>query len=328
MEVAAWIARRLERGDPAGRLANMASRAWAASVSIERPLRWKNGATVIVVGGSTLGGSGKTPLAIACAQVLRRAGRRVALVGHGYRAHPGPARLVSAEDDVRSVGDEALVCAARLSAEGVPVAVAETRQAALDLALDVADVAVVDGPCQTRPRRASLALLAVHASAPWGSRLCPPAGDLRAPVPALLAAADRVVAVGSPPFVDNAAFDQASVACAGALLNGRLLGWNELRGLRIGLFTAIARPHRVVAMMEANGVRPVVTVHGPNHGAVGPVPHPSPAVDLWLCTQKCGAHIGPRPACRGGIPVAVLDYTLTLGKSLTRALLDPYATRP
>src|SRR5580693_1181686 len=135
MEVGAWIARRLERGEPTGRLANMASRAWASTVRIERPLRWRSGVTVIVVGGSTLGGSGKTPLAVACAQVLRRAGRRVALVGHAYRAHPGTARFVSPEDDVRSVGDEALECATRLSADGVPVVVAETRQAALDLAL-------------------------------------------------------------------------------------------------------------------------------------------------------------------------------------------------
>jgi tetraacyldisaccharide 4'-kinase len=328
MHVGAWTARRLERGEPAGVLANMASRAWAATVSIERPLRWRSGATVIVVGGSTLGGSGKTPLAIACAQVLRQAGRRVALVGHGYRAHPGPPRFVSVDDDVRAVGDEALECAARLSADGVPVAVAETRQAALDLALDVADVAVVDGPCQTRPRRASLSLLAVDASAPWGSGLCPPAGDLRAPVPVLLAAADRLVAVGSPPFLENASIDHASVASAGASLDGRLLGWDELRGLRIGLYTAIARPHRVALMLEKNGVRPVVTFHGPNHRAVGPGPRPSPALDLWLCTQKCIAHLGPGRPYRGGVPVAALDYSLTLGKSLARALLDPYATRP
>lgn len=322
------MARRLERGEPVGLLATMASRAWAATVTIERPLRWRSGATVIVVGGSTLGGSGKTPLAVASARVLRRAGRRVALVGHGYRAHPGSPRFVSLDDDVREVGDEALECAARLSVHGIPVVVAETRQAALDLALEVADVAVIDGPCQTRPRRASLSLLAVDANAPWGSGSCPPAGDLRAPAPVLLAAADRVVAVGSPPFLENGPTDHAIVSSEGATLDGRSLGWDELRGRRIGLVTAIARPERVVSMLEKNGVRPVVTVHGPNHRAVGVRPGASRAPDLWLCTQKCRAHFGPSSAYLAGVPLAALDYSLTLGKSLARALLDPDSTRP
>jgi hypothetical protein len=133
---------------------------------------WREGARVIAVGGSTLGGSGKTPLAIACADALHRAGERVALVGHAYRGRPGRPRFVSVGDDVGEVGDEALECAARLAPYGVPVVVAETRQRALDLALEVADVAVVDGLGQAKPRRASLALLAVDAASPWGAGRC------------------------------------------------------------------------------------------------------------------------------------------------------------
>ena len=328
MGLDAWIARRLERGEPGGSLAHVASQAWAAAVNIERPLRWRSGARVIVVGGSTLGGSGKTPLAIACAEALHRAGTRVALVGHGYRAHPGRPRFVSERDDVRAVGDEALECAARLSARGVPVVVAETRQAALDLALDVADVAVIDGLCQTRPRRASLALLAVDASSPWGSGVCPPAGDLRAPTAVLLAAADRLVAIGSGRVSVDGRIDRAAVVSAGARLDDNLLGWEALRGLRVGLLTAIARPSRVVAMLERHGLRPVVTVHGANHRAVGVGLGQSPAPELWLCTPKCRTHLGRHSVEYGGVPLATLDYSLRIGKRLTRALLDPYPTRP
>jgi len=332
MELGAWMARRLERGAPGGWLARLGSRTWSATMRLDRPLRWREGARVIVVGGATVGGSGKTPLAIACAEVLHGAGARVAVVGHAYRAHPGRARRVSPQDDVREVGDEALECAGRLWGRGVPVVVGRSRQAALDLALDMADVAVVDGPCQTTPGRASLALLAVDASSPWGSGLCPPQGDLRAPPPVLLAETDRVVAIGAGSLPGGVDFDRAEVVSDGAHLDGRLRGWEELRRFRVGLLTAIARPQRVVAMLEEHGVRPTVTIHGADHRAARRERLRPGMVDLWLCTPKCRTHLGPPPAVvpafEGAVPVATLDYSLRLGESLKRALLDPYPARP
>ena len=48
-----------------------------------------------------------------------RAGARVALVGHAYRATPGRARVVAPDDALHEVGDEALVAA------GLPVTALE-----------------------------------------------------------------------------------------------------------------------------------------------------------------------------------------------------------
>ncbi|HEY6463199.1 MAG TPA: tetraacyldisaccharide 4'-kinase, partial [Polyangiaceae bacterium] len=190
------IARALEDGRLRGPIARVLSRAWAgaASRSVARPLEVPAGVRVVAVGGATLGGSGKTPLAIACARHLARDGARVAFVGHAYRARPGHAREVSGADPLDEVGDEALVAARMLEAHGVRVFVGPSRGAALALATRGVDVVVLDGVLQTRPARAWLSLLSVDADEPWGrARAVPPCGDLRAPVHALLSATDQVV---------------------------------------------------------------------------------------------------------------------------------------
>src|SRR2546423_886772 len=83
--------------------------AWGALARVERPVVLPRGAHAIFVGGATLGGSGKTTVALACALELARAGKPdVVVIGHAYAARPARARDVSASDDVRVVGDEAL----------------------------------------------------------------------------------------------------------------------------------------------------------------------------------------------------------------------------
>jgi tetraacyldisaccharide 4'-kinase len=318
-QIREWIARSLEGGRLDGPCAEYASRAWEAIARVERPLRWRDGARVVVVGGSTLGGSGKTPLAVACAEELRHAGANVALVGHGYGASPAGARIVSERDDVRSVGDEALACARRLARFGVPVVVSRARQEALDLALRWADVVVVDGPCQTVPRRATLSLLAVDSAAPWGAGRCPPRGDLRVPVEALLAAVDRVVVIGgdarSFPEVLPIPAHHANAISRGAWMSGPwgfaserrpLIGWDELRPLRLGLWTAIARPDRVLRALERHGIVPKITMFGADHyprGGAHPLRSMGPvsSLDLWLTTTKCEGHIAPDLRARGPV---------------------------
>jgi tetraacyldisaccharide 4'-kinase len=328
MDARAWVGRKLESGTATSAWADPLARAWGAMVRLERPLHWRVGASVVVVGGSTLGGSGKTPLAIACAEDLHASGVKVALVGHGYRASPGRARVVSPEDDVRIVGDEALICARHFSPLGVPVTVAKGRQDALDLALEHADVAVVDGPCQTKPRRATLALLAVDALEPWGSGRCPPRGDLRAPRSQLLSVADRVVVTGDVhaprplalPELEALPVDHAETVSRGAWLAGLLLEWESLRRLKVGLWTATARPHRILHALRSRGVMPEVIVSRADHArgdASRPTPASSLCLDLWLASAKCRTHL---PSVLEGVPVATLDHSVRLSSGLRSCL--------
>ena len=320
VDVRQAVAESLETGEFRGIGSYAASRAWGwvADRRIARRLVWPDGKRVVAIGGPTLGGSGKTPLALACALHLARAGVRTTLVGHAYRASPGRPRLVAPDDDVALSGDEALMCARALAGVvGAEVIVAPTRQGALDLAFARgADVVILDGTLQTTPRRATLSLLAVEGAEPWGAGACPPAGDLRASVAALLAASDRVIRIGIDATpVSRGAWSLASGA--------ELLDWCTLRTRRVGLVTAVARPHRVLARLAENGVIPACVHRLPDHAWPGGsgTPGAQTGLDLWLTTPKCRTGL---PAHIHGIPVATLDYALKLG-SQAESLLGTVA---
>lgn len=319
--------RALEEGRLRGPVARGLSRVWArmAADALIRPLPRPQGVALVAVGGSTLGGSGKTPLAIACALQLARAGVRAAFVGHAYRARPGRCRIVATDDPLEEVGDEAIVAARALAGAGVPVVVGPTRAAAVAHAASLADALVVDGVLQTAPR-ATLSLLAVDERYPWGrAQAVPPCGDLRAPVGALVAATDRIVAVG-----DDST--DARSASRGAWVGQELLTWDVLAGLRLGLVVSLARPERLLAFLARRGLTPSVVVRARDHGRVSPSALRAPSVDLWLASPKCGLHA--RAALRASRPrspappLAVLEHTVALGPRLSQlvraiACLDP-----
>lgn len=315
------FARWLEAGSLSTPLTRALARAHAplARRSIARPLRLPDlspgrpSLVTVTVGGATLGGSGKTRLALACTRALAEAGAHVALIGHGYRAaltaHDG-ARIVTAASALEEVGDEALLCArALVSSPSARVVVGRTRQAAVELAARLApevDAVVFDGPLQLAPQKASVAVLALDAAAPWGSGALPPAGDLRAPREALLAAADVVVEVDATP--------------RSVLIDGRPEGLDALAGLRLGLFTAIARPDRLERALERMRVVPEVVVRASDHG---PLTRPLVAqlaaarADLWLTTTKCALHLETSSL---GLRLGILDGGLELPTALRAAL--------
>jgi len=230
---------------------------------------------------------------------------------------------------VGTVGDEALACARKASGLSIAVAVAPKRQQAVDLARG-ADIVILDGPAQISPLRASLSLLAVDASSPWGAGRCPPAGDMRFPIAALLDAVDLVVAIGErveptgplscvPPH----RLRWARIQSNGAWFGGRCVGWAELRSARVGMVLATARPHRIVRSLASHGVTPRVTLPTGDHRGLAAPDHwrlrrLARDVDLWLCTEKCATHL---PSELAGRPVGVLDHALELGPHLTEDVL-------
>jgi tetraacyldisaccharide 4'-kinase len=275
-------------------IARASARSWAARVRVDVPLVWRpeHGETVITVGGATLGGGGKTRLALATVAWLAERGVSVCVIGHAYKSHPKVARVVDSKDDVRVVGDEALACVRWLARRSnsarhpVSVVVAPTRQAAVDHAFRElgARVVVVDGVVQTSPKRADLALLAVDADAPWGSSACPPLGDLRAPIDRLRDATDLIVEM---PLANGSLEDDlgSSVAAPSVAV-----------GKRVGLITALARPDRIERALATMGIAPVV------HVALGDHARPTTKdrahfhdvaarhwLDAWIATDKCTA---------------------------------------
>ena len=268
-----------------------------ATRGLVRPASVPSDIALVCVGGATLGGSGKTRVAIACARELAARGAEVALVGHAYRAAPRSARVVSVGDSLEDVGDEAIVCARELVDAGVRVVVGPTRQAAIDHAASLSprfDAIVLDGPIAVRGRRErSLSLLSVDANRPWGSGRLPPAGDLRAPREVLLRHADHVVSVDATP-------------AAVRWLAGDIAPLASLHRTSVGLFTAIARPDRLVRALAAAGIRPRAVVSVPDHGSLAPARAQlrRAQVDAWVGTAKCALHLD---AVSLGVPVGILE---------------------
>lgn len=314
----------LESGRWDGLLARALASAWApiADRGLVRPGIVPAEISVVCVGGATLGGSGKTRVAMACAHALASTGAHVVFVGHAYRAAPRGARTVSVCDALEYVGDEALVCARALEASGVPVVVGPTRQAAMDYAVALGpDVLVLDGPLRVRGRtHGHLSLLAVDANRPWGSGRLPPSGDLKASRDVLLAHADYVVPVDALP--SRVRWPNGE---RGSLSSLRTLSDGASRGRGLALYTAIARPDRLVRALAGVGVRPRTIVSRPDHGSrlLGSRDRWLPRsrwmvdVDAWIATEKCALHLGAS-ALRA--PLGVLEADLALPHHVERAL--------
>ena len=84
-----------------------------------------DGVMVIVIGGLTVGGTGKTPVLIALGRWLQHSGYRVGVISRGYRSQAlDEARQVAPNDDSASVGDEPLLIRRELE---VPVVVGRDR---------------------------------------------------------------------------------------------------------------------------------------------------------------------------------------------------------
>src|SRR5580704_17152174 len=340
------LAEALEHGTLRVPFSGLLTGAWqlAMARALRRHLCWPAHVRVIAIGGATLGGSGKTPLAIACAAELARLGVPTALVGHAHRGVPRFARVVTEDDALEEVGDEALVAARALRGSAARVIVGPTRQAAIDLAARVARVLVVDGVSQTAPVAASLALLAVDAVEPWGfRRALPPRGDLRARPSDLLDVCDSVVAVGDPPDPTSAEWCGiptkpdvwvARVTGAGArLASGELVSWEALARAPLGLITALARPDRVLRSLGARGARPSLVLRSNDHGPLSAdlARRASRAarevgIALWLATPKCSFHVSRAVEGAGaardllGAPYATLEHELVLSAPLVARL--------
>jgi tetraacyldisaccharide 4'-kinase len=153
------------------------------------------GVPVIAIGNLTVGGSGKTPLAIHVAELLKGKGWSPAIVSRGYGGTVTVPRGVTLASDPAEVGDEPVLMARR---SGCPVWVGAERPAviaALRRAHPECDVVVLDDGLQHYALRRDIEIAVVDARA-FGNGFMLPAGPLREPRTRLWTV-DAVVAHGT-----------------------------------------------------------------------------------------------------------------------------------
>ena len=211
------------------------------------------GLPVVCLGNLTVGGSGKTPAALAVARLLLAAHQRPFFLSRGYGGRlAGPLTVNLSVHGAADVGDEPLLLA-RLA----PTIVARDRVAGAQAARYAgAKVVVMDDGFQNPSLRKDLAILVIDGRRGIGNGRIIPAGPLRAPLAAQIARAHALLVVGPG---DGAT---SVVEIAGrrglALFHGRLepdrqtLG--ALAGRKILAFAGIADPPKFFATLDEAGL--------------------------------------------------------------------------
>ncbi|MDX2222733.1 MAG: tetraacyldisaccharide 4'-kinase [Rhodospirillaceae bacterium] len=207
---------------------------------------------VVSVGGVTVGGAGKTPVAAAIADALIDLGARPAIVMRGYGGRlTAPTRVDPQTHTAADVGDEAL-----MHAPHHPTYIARRRVEAARLAAhDGLTVAVLDDGHQHPGLRKDVSLVVIDGADPFGNGYCVPAGPLREAPRDALSRADAVVLVG-----DDVSGLRARLPEGLQVLRARLVpdaGAESLRGRAVVAFAGLARPDKFFRTLEEIGAQVV-----------------------------------------------------------------------
>jgi len=143
-------------------------------------------AKIISVGNISMGGTGKTPLVITLATIMKKAGYKTAVISRGYGGKSRSTICVSDGKNILSgpeeSGDEPLLHARNLP--GIPVIVDPDRIRAARYAEKHfhSEVIVLDDAFQHRRIERDIDIVTMNAANPWGNRMLLPSGPLREPL--------------------------------------------------------------------------------------------------------------------------------------------------
>ena len=210
-------------------------------------------APVICIGNPTVGGAGKTPLAIAVARLLQAAGEHPVFLSRGYGGRQaGPLTVNKDRHCAAQVGDEPL-----LLARVAPTIVARNRpDGALAALAKRASAIVMDDGFQNSSLEKDVAMLVVDAARGIGNGRVVPAGPLRAPLPAQLERADATVLVGRGNGASEVAAEARArgIAVFSAQLVPDVKVVAALKGNRILAFAGIGDPAKFFATLGQAGL--------------------------------------------------------------------------
>lgn len=213
-------------------------------------------ARVICVGNLTVGGTGKTPVAMAIARALKDKGRRVAFLSRGFGgSNSGPLNVEAEKHSSREVGDEPLLLAAV-----APTIVARNRAQGAALADQLgAEIIIMDDGFQNFSIEKDLSLLVIDADQGFGNGRLVPAGPLRESPAQGFARADAAVMIGGGmyPFKHY----------AGPILHAHIVAADDAKfaDQKVLAFSGIGRPEKFFHTVKKMGATLVETRGFPDH---------------------------------------------------------------
>jgi len=236
---------------------------------------------VVVVGNLTVGGTGKTPLVIALAKVLRRGGLQPGILSRGYGGSSVSPRAVAAGDQAEHVGDEPLLLA---EGSGCPVWIGADRVAAaraLCSAHPACNVIICDDGLQHYRLQRDFEI-AVEDERGLGNGLLLPAGPLREPVDRRV---DATVVNGGGPGPGKFVMRLVAAGLFRVGDTSARLTPSELMGKRLHAVAGIGNPGRFFATLSGMGL--VFSAHAfPDHHAFRAEELRFADCDFVLMTEK------------------------------------------
>lgn len=162
---------------------------------------------VISIGNVVAGGTGKTPMAVYMANLLKNQGMNVVIISRGYKGNygDGPQTVFDGKTILMTPdesGDEPYIMA---QVGQFPVIVGKDRVKAGLYAIKhfEPDVIVLDDAFQHLRLKRDFNILLLDAAVPFGNGRCLPAGRLREPVSSSIHRCDVIVFTRSPDAIDE-----------------------------------------------------------------------------------------------------------------------------
>ncbi len=217
---------------------------------MKRAKREKIDAPVLCVGNLTVGGTGKTPVAMAIARQAMRMRLKPGFLSRGHGGAVYHPHLVDLHHDVaKFVGDEPM-----LLAQVAPTVVTPDRAAgARHLIEHGCTFIIMDDGFQSARVFFDYALLVVDAERGIGNGHMLPGGPMRARLVDQMPYADAVLKMGEGDAADEVVRYAARAGRAVYQAARRTLKPARLRGRRFLAFTGIGNPEKFYATAEAAG---------------------------------------------------------------------------
>ncbi len=219
---------------------------------------------VICVGNFTVGGAGKTPLAMAIAHLMRGMGHVPAFLTRGYGgALAGPHEVDPSRDTAADVGDEAL-----LLARAAPTVLARARPAgARAIEALGADAIIMDDGFQNPSLAKDLSLIAIDAAVGFGNGRVFPAGPLRAPLDYQIRRAHAAVLIGEGGKALAKSLRSDLPVIKAKLRPAADAEW--LKTQPLFAFSGIGRPDKFFATLQEHGATLAAARAFPDHHSFG-----------------------------------------------------------
>ncbi len=238
-------------------------RSWAYKAGIFKSI--KMDVPVIVIGNITIGGTGKTPLAIWLLEAFLKIGMKPGLICSGYNSNAKCPQKVSIDSEVLDVGDEALMIKLRfrkLHNINIPIFVGKKKALvgkALLKAYPDTNILISDDGLQHYELKRDFEIVVVDGDRKFGNGFLLPGGPLRERV-AKINEVDALVLNG---FTKNWKDEKIPLTYRMSCYSGMVVNCHDSNSVsdlddlkkEIVAITGIGNPERFFKQLNASGLK-------------------------------------------------------------------------